>query len=137
MKGPRACVRATVCSGRGEAARFVMLPWVRAALRAALGADPFPGTLNLRASDAAALAALKAGAAAIPLPAAEEGFCDAALYPVHVRAPETGARASGLLVVPGVRGYPADVAEVVASVHLRSRLGVRDGDPVVLAPEAE
>src|SRR2546425_8945211 len=45
-------LQGTVASGTGQGAHFMRLEWVRAAVRAAVGFDPYPGTLNLRLGEA-------------------------------------------------------------------------------------
>lgn len=126
MKSPEE-LRATVESGRREAAGFVALPWVTAGLQERYGFRPYPGTLNLRLDAPEARsrwAGLRAGAGWWTLPPGEEGFCPADCRPVRVEAGAFGA-----IVVPRVRGYPEDLVEVVAAENLRDLLGLRDGDP--------
>ncbi|MEI2766468.1 MAG: DUF120 domain-containing protein [Dermatophilaceae bacterium] len=121
----------TVVTGVGEAAGFVTVPWVREKLRAWLGAEPYPGTLNLRIEDPADRATWQALASRGPcltLPAGQEGFCDSSYLPVVL-----DARLPGGVVRPHLPGYPADVLEVVAPVNLRAALRVRDGDVVSVA----
>lgn len=122
-------VPGVVLDGQGEARAFISIPWVRAALGMALGTEPYPGTLNIRTDAPRNLAALRE-ASGYRLRAEEEGFCDATLVPVHLRA--AGGRLQGLLLVPHVPGYSEHLAEIVAPVHLRRALGLSDGDMVVL-----
>jgi riboflavin kinase len=113
-----------VTAGTGEAAGFMALPWVREGVRRALGFDPYPGTLNVGLLDADALLRWHEVLAGIALrldpPAL--GHCGARLVP-GVVAPDVTAA----VVLPDVRRYAGDVLEVIAAVHLRSRLHLRDG----------
>ena len=43
-------------TGRGEAAGFTQLGWVRRQTIACAGIDPYPGTVNLQITDAASIA---------------------------------------------------------------------------------
>jgi len=124
-------LRGTVVSGRQEAAGFVSMPWVAARLALSLGAEPFPGTLNLRLEPGEPLdawLALRASSLGVELPAGEDGFCAATLYPVMVEGEEPG-----VVVLPHVEGYPEDVVEVVARSSLRDRFGLRDGTTVAMS----
>ncbi len=118
-----------VTSGLGQGTYFVGLEWVRAAIQALIGFDPYPGTLNLRLVDMQARLAwrgIRAGPALLLTPPPPEQ-CGARLIPVVV-APDIPAA----VVVPDVTRYGDDVLELVAAVHVRSRLGLRDGDRVTV-----
>lgn len=120
---------ALVCSGAGEAAGFVGIDWVRHGMQQALGFDPWPGTLNLRLHQAdwprwRAALAQRAGIRLAPAP----GFCAASCFPVRLNGCVDAAA-----VFPAVDGYPEDKLELVAAQHLRSLLGLRDGDRVRIA----
>jgi riboflavin kinase len=119
----------TVISGLGRGAHFVGLEWVRQAVRDALGFDPYPGTLNLRLTDAATRAAWCARLAgpALSLTPPPPGGCGGRLFPVLV-APDI----PGAVVVPDVTGHAGDVLELIAGAHVRSRLHLRDGDRVTV-----
>ncbi|HWP34546.1 MAG TPA: DUF120 domain-containing protein [Thermodesulfobacteriota bacterium] len=118
-----------VRSGVGEGAGFLRLDWVRRQIREVAGFDPFPGTLNLRLVTPEGLARWRAvrarpGRRLEPPP---PGTCGGWLFPVLVAGTVRGA-----VVVPDVTRYGEDLLEVVAPVHLRSRLGLEDGDRVRL-----
>lgn len=117
----------TVVSGRREAAGFLALPWVAEQLDATFGLTPFPGTLNLHLTTEESrarwdgLQALRGGQRLDPPEGS--GFCAATGYPVRVNG-----QVSGVVLRPAVKGYPPDVAEVVAADSLRRRFGLMDGD---------
>ena len=120
-------------SGVGHGARFVSLEWVRDAVRRAVGFDPYPGTLNLRLSDSDMLARWREARTRVALrlapPSPEQ--CGGRLVPVLV-TPDVPA----CVIVPDITRYGDDVLELVASVHLRSRLRLRDDDLLTLKVEA-
>jgi riboflavin kinase len=122
-------VTGVVVAGVGEGARFVAIDWVRAAVRAAAGFDPYPGTLNVRLPDAAARAAWRAlrGAGGTRLTPPDPPACGGWLLPVRIEGAVDGA-----VVVPDVTRHGEDILEVLAPVHLRSHLGRGDGQPVTL-----
>jgi len=116
-----------VVTGRGEAAGFTHLDWVRRGFMAYTGIDPFAGTLNLIVEaphDLEAWAALRASRR-FCLEAPTAAFCRGWCYPVLANASIAAA-----IVVPDVPNYPAWQVELVAAVPLRATLGVADGDRV-------
>jgi riboflavin kinase, archaea type len=123
-----------VTSGVGDGAYFMRLEWVRRALLQAVGFAPYPGTLNVRLRDAEILARWreirKRDARLLPSPSPDH--CGGRLVPIVV-APDVPAA----VVIPDVTRYGDDVLEVVAAVHLRTRLGLQDGERVILGcPDA-
>jgi riboflavin kinase, archaea type len=116
-----------VTSGVGEGAFFLSLPWVRRAIGQAVGFDPYPGTLNIRLGSAEIVARwreIRTSSALLLQPPSREQ-CGGRLVPIVV-APDVPAA----VVIPDVTRYGDDVLEVVAAVHLRTRLGLRDGERV-------
>ena len=105
------------------------LAWVGSAVQRSLGFDPYPGTLNVRLADAEILerwrdVSKRRGLVLAP-PAPET--CGGRL--VQVTLPRDVAAA---VIVPDVSRYGDDVLEVIAAVHLRTRLGLHDGDVLEL-----
>ena len=91
-----------------------------------LGFNPYPGTLNLILDEenTESRKLLEKNAALKVCPAI--GYCTALLFKASVAGLECG------VVVPQVDNYPENLLEVVASVNLRQKLGVTDGDEVKL-----
>ena len=118
-----------IASGAGQGAYFMRLAWVSGAVRGALGFDPYPGTLNVRLPDAENLKSWrdvsKRRALVLTPPAPET--CGGRLVPVTLARDIAAA-----VIVPDVTRYGDDVLEVIAPVHLRSRLGLEDGDVLEL-----
>jgi riboflavin kinase len=105
------------------------IDWVRSAVREAVGFDPYPGTLNLRLSDADTLHQWREirKNEALTLHAPSPEHCGGRVVPVVV-TPDIPAA----VIVPDVTRYGDDVLEIVAAVHLRSHLGLRDDDVLTL-----
>lgn len=122
-------LRGVLTSGMGQGALFMALPWVRDAISRMLGFDPYPGTLNVRLVTPDMVAAWRrireGDALRLTLPAGEP--CGARLFQTIV-APDVAAA----IIVPDVTSHGDDVLELVAGVHVRSRLGLRDDDAVTL-----
>ena len=115
----------------------MVLDWVQAALREALGFNCFPATLNLRPKepqDARLWDAVRTESAGVALPSPEGGYCSARLYPVeiHTAGSRPNDRIKGAVLLPEVSGYPKDKIEVVAPVRLKDIFGVQDGDTLTL-----
>jgi phosphoglycolate phosphatase-like HAD superfamily hydrolase len=123
----RRVLRGAVWSGRREAAGFLGVPWVVAALGEVLGKPPYPGTLNLVLEDADARSRWKeirrSGTGRSLQPPDGSTFCDADTFPVRVNGEVAGA-----IVLPHVPDYPPHLVEVVAGANLRERLGLAEGD---------
>jgi len=120
-------IEGELVTGLGEAAGFTSLDWARDAFRAAVGIDPFPGTINLKPVDAAARSAwdaVRAGAG-IAMPAPRPDWCDARCY----RAVIAG-RIDAAIVVPEIENYPDDQIELIAAIGVRAALAIADGDRV-------
>lgn len=122
-------IAARVVTGRGEAAGFTRLDWVRDRLLAEFGIDPYPGTLNLLVEDEAARAewsALRArpGTRIVP---PDRRWCEARGHGVRVNA-----RLPAAVVIPDVDGYPPSQIELVAALPIRQACSLVDGDCVTV-----
>ena len=117
-----------VTSGLGQGAYFMSLPWVRDAVRRLIGFTPYPGTLNVRLdADMVGVWRRIREAYSIALAPPPTEPCGARLFPVVV-APDLEAA----VIVPDVTRYGEDLLEVIAAVHVRSRLGLHDDSRVTL-----
>jgi CTP-dependent riboflavin kinase len=121
-----------IFSDLGQAGSFMALDWVREGLHKSLGFAPFPATLNLRPKadkDAETWEAVQNGSGGIFLAPTQGRFCSARLYPVRIHGREgSGAEVPCAVLLPDVKDYPRDKIEVVAPMHLKEALGVKDGD---------
>ena len=120
-------VRGTVTSGLGEGAFYMKQRGYREQFKQKLGLEPYEGTLNLKVSgpDLASLDILREEAGLLI-----EGFVDAGrtfggakLFPATVQGVECHA------ILP-LRTHHTDNLELIARAHLRSKLGLADGDVV-------
>lgn len=117
-----------VATGVGQGSGFTSLDWVREAFVAAVGIEPFPGTLNLQLESDSALEAwtkLKASPG-IRIPG-QQGACDARCYPVRV-----AERVPAAIVLPEVAGYPPAQVELVGALPMRQHLDLSEGDEVLV-----
>lgn len=117
-----------VASGKGEAARFVCLDPVVRRLTVRLGRPPYPGTLNLVLPPSTDWAKWLYQLPWERWDDLGEGICAADVFSVQVG----GERA--VVIRPLLAAYPRDLVELAAARHLRSFLGVGDGDWVAIAP---
>jgi riboflavin kinase len=118
-------VNGIVLDGLGQGSAFTQFEWVRQQFRDKVGFDPYPGTLNVRAQDAGALAEWQARPG-IPIEPAP-GFCAARCYRVRLNGAQTA-----VWIVPDVPGYPNDVMELMAPLALRQALTLKTGDVIAV-----
>ena len=121
-------LRGVLSSGLGRGAEFMVIDWVRDGLQRIAGFVPYPGTLNLTLvpDDVARWREVRAHDASVLLPPVPDS-CGARVVRAVI-APDIAAA----IVVPDITAHPDDVIEVVAAVHVRSRLGVSEGDVLTL-----
>ncbi len=109
-----------VVSGVGKGSYYVEL--YRDAFRRALGLDPYPGTLNIDLGF-------------------DAGFIWRTLDSITVYPPNSGLGIVYALpaMIDSIRGYIVrsektihgwNIIEFISDVHVRSRLGLRDGDSI-------
>ena len=121
-------LRGSVEAGAGQGATFMSLDWVRDGIAQIVGFDPYPGTLNVRLLDGEMVDRWRQirGTPGRPLTPPAPGQCGARLFPIVL------ADVSAAVIVPDLTQYGAHVLEIVAPVHLRSRLWLRDHDLLTL-----
>ena len=122
-------LRGRIVSGKGEAAAFTQLPWVRKQVADGFHFEPYPGTLNLRlerTQDKTMWKELRSHPGKTLEP--ETGYCAARCYPVNVEG-----QISGVIVLPEVPSYPTDAVELLAPVNLRDALKLGDGSAITIA----
>lgn len=120
-----------IVRGVGESASFLSIPWVNIQMAEKLQFQPYGGTLNITVDDPQIQATLKAhGGDRLCSEAA--GFCDALVF----RGIVAGKYECGI-VLPLVPNYDECLIEVVAPVHLKDCLGLKDGDKITLELQLE
>jgi len=116
----------TVFSGGGEGKKFVDLPWFKRKIREKLGFIPYSGTLNLRLSEESVkrkkLLEKSHSVKVYPV----EGYNSGVLIQASIGTLDCA------VVVPEMAGYPKNVLEIIASVYLRDKLQLEDGDEVTV-----
>ncbi len=121
-------LRGTLASGLGRGATFMAIDWVRDGLARIAGFLPYPGTLNvaLLAEDVATWRQLL-GRSGTTLAPPSPDTCGARVVRAVI-VPDVPAA----IVVPDITAHPDHVIEVVAPTHVRTQLGVADGDMLTL-----
>ena len=120
-------IRGILAAGLGEGRYYIQLKGYQTQLQKKLGFDPYPGTLNLKifGNEAAKLAFLQDRDGTPIKGFVDQGrtFGDAKCFPAEIRGVE------GAVILP-VRTHHRDTLEVISKVHLRTKLGLEDGDVV-------
>jgi len=117
------CIKGKVFSGKGEGAKFIKLSWVRKQIKEKLGFTPYSGTLNIKlAEDGIKHKKLLKKAKSIEI-SPVMGFCRGRCFKAYLMDNLECA-----IVVPEVENYPEDILEIVASINLRKKLQLRDGN---------
>jgi len=118
-------LKGKVFSGKGEGSRFIRFPWVRKQIAEKLGLIPYLGTLNIKLDEESlALRNFLKKARGIEISPAT-GFCRGRCFRARLKGNLECA-----VVFPEIENYPEDIIEVVASVNLRERLQLKDGDSI-------
>jgi riboflavin kinase len=118
-----------VASGLGQGAQFMGVPWVRDGIRRLIGFDPYPGTLNVKLVDPDMIVTwlrILDGPGLLLTPPPRER-CGARLFRMIVD-PDVDAA----VIVPDETRHGENLLELIAPIHVRSRLGLRDDDRVTL-----
>ena len=117
-----------VVSGIGEGKYYMSLGPYKEQFTAALGFEPYPGTLNIRLAPSSMTVRKKIDALDWTrikgFSTDGRTFGDARCIPCRIGTIKCG------IVVPGRTHYPDDLVEVIAPIALRRKLGVEDNDSV-------
>ena len=117
-----------VVSGLGEGKYYMSLQPYKEQFSAALGFEPYPGTLNIRLLPSSVTVRKKIDALEWSrikgFSTDGRTFGDARCIPCRIGTIQCG------IVVPGRTHYPDDLIEVIAPVALRRKLGVGDNDSI-------
>jgi len=115
-----------IVRGVGESAHFMAIPWVAKQMEEKLGFLPYQGTLNIIVDSPEIQQSLKIHGGD-RLRSEAEGFCDALIFRGMIAATyECG------VVLPLVPNYDECLLEILAAVHLKDSLGLKDGDDITL-----
>ncbi len=124
-------LRGVVVSGSGEGKYFLSLEGYKRQIYEKLGFEPYPGTLNVLLDDESAERKVLL---ALRKPIVIEGFVedgrrygDVLAYPVKIVDVWPAA-----LIIPTRTHHPPSIAEIIAPVNLREKLGLKNGDTVII-----
>ena len=123
-------IRGTVTSGLGEGAFYMKQRGYREQFRRKLGYEPYEGTLNLRV-EGGELAKLQILWDEMGLPI--EGFTDGGRTFGGAKVFSATVEGVECAVILPIRTHHTDNLELISRVHLRSKLGIHDGDAVGVA----
>ncbi|MFP3985122.1 MAG: DUF120 domain-containing protein [Candidatus Bathyarchaeia archaeon] len=126
-------IKGAVFSGEGMGQRFVRISWAKKQIQEKLCFEPYPGTLNVCISEMAAKKLrkiLKRSKSIEIIPA--KGFLSARCFKALIKN-----KIEGAIIVPMKSNYPSSVLEILAPVHLRTTLSLKDGDNVEVAISLE
>ena len=121
-------LKGIIRGGLGEGRVFMSMEHYRNELKQKLGFEIFPGTLNLEVDEEERIQFLK-GMDKIII----EGFSkgDKSYGPVYCYFAKLN-NVEGAVIVPERTKYGLDVIEFIAPVNLKKKLGVKDGDEVLI-----
>ena len=115
----------TITSGLGEGAVFISIDYYKDNIRNKLGFEPYPGTLNLEMGKGqqAKLRAITS----IRIESFKKNgktYGGASCYKIKIN------NINAAIIVPDLTEHEENMIEIVASVNLKSKLKVKDGDKV-------
>lgn len=116
-------------TGKGEGRYFTSLDWVKKEFEKKFGFTPYPGTLNLRLEseeDKRKFENLKRREGIKIIPPSSD-YCVAECYKVKV-----AGKVDGVIVIPKINHYYTNIVEIVAPVQIKGKLGIQDGDFIVV-----
>lgn len=122
-------ITGTISSGLGEGQYYLNKPGYRSQISEKLGFTPFDGTLNLKVAEAemAKLSMVPPGSRIQISSFQADGrtYGDAECIPITIRG-------IGCAIIQPKRSHHSGVIEIISSEHLRTKLGVGDGDSIEL-----
>lgn len=128
----KALLSGVIISGTGQAAYFTELAWVQEQCAKKLHFSPYAGTLNIRLDEESLffLERLQRKEA-IELLSPTPNFCNARALPACLNDLPVA------VIMPDeqVNIHDHNVIEVIAPIHLKGTLSLRDGDRVILVFE--
>ncbi len=121
--------RGTVFSGEGAGSRFVGIAWAKKQIKEKLGFTPYLGTLNIRLSkkEAKLLKKILRELDGIVITPAK-GFFQARCFNALIMN-----KIKGAIITPEKPDYPSNVLEIIAPIHIREALSLKDSDEVEVA----
>ena len=124
MGSKKIALNSTIIRGLGEGAYFMSMQHYQKEIKKKLGFNAYPGTLNLKV-DKTQMDLLK-NLAPIKINGYKSGdkiFGGASCYKAKIK------RIDGSIIVPDLTKHK-NVIEFIASVHIKSKLNLKEGDKV-------
>jgi riboflavin kinase len=121
----RVKIQGRIAKGVRVGANFTQIPWVKKQFLSKLSIDPYPGTLNLEIcgqKDLQNFEKLKA-TQGVEITPDNPSFCSGKCYSVLI-----GGKLRGAILLPGVKNYPKNKMELIASQNIKEALSVKTGD---------
>ncbi len=114
-----------VTKGLGEGAIFISMPHYKNEIREKLDFDPFPGTLNIKTGKSH-INALKSLPVVRINGFEKDGkkFGGADCHRIMIE------NTQGAIISPDLTRHEKEIVEIIAPIHLRSKLKISDGDKI-------
>lgn len=123
-------------SGMGEGRHYIALAGYMAQFTERLGYEPFPGTLNVELSAPSVRRRTRLdGVPSVPIDGWEDDertYGPATCYPAVVEGPDGRSVESAHIIEPVRTHHDADHMEIISPVHLRDKLGIDDGNRLLI-----
>jgi riboflavin kinase len=116
-----------VAHGQGDGRKYLELAWVQQQIREKLGFSPYLGTLNLLLDEESVKRKRILEENTALWVCQSEGLCTGLLFKASLDGLACG------VVIPQMENYPDDELELVATVNLRQKLRLHDGDKVTVS----
>ncbi len=128
-KNQRPALTGTVVSGMGEGKYYIGMRQYREGIREKLGFEPYAGTLNLRLANQQDSYLIEEAK-----PTMIEGFStDSRTYGAIKSFPVLiSGSVKGAVLRPERTHYGPEIVEIIAQPFLRKKLGLKDGDKVMI-----
>jgi riboflavin kinase len=125
-------VTGRIISGEKRGASLTQIEWVRKQCGEVIGANPFPGTLNIEVAVEKALQIEKLlEHNGVPLVSPDRGKCAGFVYPVSIM----GVSGAIIAVTGDNRINDENIVELFASAYLKDALDVDDGDEILFVAQ--
>lgn len=127
MAAKEMVLEGTIVRGLGEGTYFMSMPHYRKEIKKKLGFDAYPGTLNLKVGKIQANLLKKNNPIKISgFKKDHKMFGGADCYKAKIK----GINCS--IIVPDLTKHQKNIIELIAPVHLKSELKLKDGDKITI-----
>lgn len=113
-----------VTSGLGEGAVYMSMEHYKKEIKDKLGFDAYPGTLNIKTDEKINLFDEEKAVIIEGYESEGKVFYGAKCYKAKIK------NINGAVLVPDKSRHDKEIIEFIAPVHLKSELGIQDGDEI-------